>query len=136
MDFYDFINFQVFLLLPLVGYFLFFKKNGGRSIYSGRGKLCSNTCWVAHFTNLKNAVVCGFLLIFSGKSPKNKSGKMKVLRQLNPGGFPDIFYPVKFYLAKKVVQAAQEKSRIDRADLVKNDIEPEIGFTSQQVYFW
>ncbi|XP_048521630.1 putative phosphoenolpyruvate synthase isoform X2 [Dendroctonus ponderosae] len=43
-----------------------------------------------------------------------------------------IFYPLKYYLAKKVVQAAQEKSRISRANFVKNDIEPEIVFTSQQ----
>ncbi|CAG9770742.1 unnamed protein product [Ceutorhynchus assimilis] len=80
MDLYSFMTFEVFLFVPFVVYFLFFKKNEGRSLYSGR----------------------------------------------------DLFYPIKYFFAKQVVEAAQENSRRDRAKLVENDIEPEISFSSEK----
>jgi len=62
MVLYSILRLETFLVVPFVIYFLFFKKNDGRSLYSNR----------------------------------------------------DFFYPVKFYLAKKVVRKCQEKRRKNR----------------------
>ncbi|XP_066256626.1 rifampicin phosphotransferase-like [Euwallacea similis] len=84
MDLFSVLSMQLILLLPVVIYFLFFKKNSGRSIYSGR----------------------------------------------------DIFYPIKYFLANRVVRAAQQKCEKGREKLRHKRTEPGVCFTFQKSFHY
>ncbi|XP_066149051.1 rifampicin phosphotransferase-like [Euwallacea fornicatus] len=84
MDLFSVLSMQLILLLPVVIYLLFFKRNNGRSVYSGR----------------------------------------------------DIFYPIKYFLANRVVKAVQQKSRKGREKVRHNHVEPGINFTSQKSFHY
>ncbi|XP_050301904.1 putative phosphoenolpyruvate synthase isoform X2 [Anthonomus grandis grandis] len=47
----------------------------------------------------------------------------------------DIFYPIKYYLAKKVVKSVQLKSKKIREPLLRDGLEPEVTFSTKQTAF-